>query len=187
MTNDKTQGLIEPQLQPGEKVLWSYIAQGGAKRQGSRRARLINQSVQGLFVAGYLMLFLWTIRTTPALELGEYVKRYAPWIVGFIVLVWALKKFEITNNIDRIATRTAFNSAIITDQRVILFNYDIERSVQISAKNLTDAYVDYHEGGQALLIACAQSKKDNVLVGIKDFTQAASLIQTHLITPETQK
>jgi hypothetical protein len=78
-------------------------------------------------------------------------------------------------------TQSLFQNAIISDQRILLFNHNSSERRCFTSSEISDSHIDYENGGLALRFSGYGTEKDSLLVGAADFKTALNIIKTNFL------
>ena len=178
MINNGQNGFV---LQPGETVLWEQVL---SEEDAPNLPPSASKIVSGLSFLPWMLLIaisFWNIYKAPPETVKRLVLIYFPLIMAVTALGWFWNKTRLGRKLDRETRRHIFQNGILTTKRLVLFNHAPNARYEFRADEISHAALDYENGGYALRVTSASSRKDSILVGIGDFQKAADLIQTRLL------
>ena len=99
---------------------------------------------------------------------------------GGLLLAWVVVKFSKSRKFFK-PKPSIYQSAFVTDQRLVLFNNYNSRWLSLTPKEVDSIFLDYVRGGRAIKVVPV-SGGEHYLVGSKDLTELLSLIRDQFLT-----
>lgn len=181
MMEEAKQNIITSELRSDEDLLWAHVISDDEMPDLSPKARTIINIVFKIIWLLTLMNGLWQLFKTPPEHWAHLMKFYLPLIIGVFLLQWFFTKTNIGRSLKAQSKRSIYQNAIITNQRILLFNHNPSERRSFTQADISDSQMDYENGGLALRFSPRGNEKDSLLIGAADFKTALNIIKSHFL------